>query len=778
MTHVCPKIWILPVLLLLASACSVSRLLPEGKYLVRDNRVIITDTLEDPRGLADDLEDIALPEPNGTFLGYHLGVRAYYWSQDTSKGINRWLRKRVAQTPALLDTSLLRQSAADMEQYLFNKGYFDAKVTPEVNYKKHRTRNQKVKVSYYVQREEVMTVNAVHYQLKDSNMYHLLLHHPRSKPQIQAGQRYDVAHILNERKRIETILQNNGYYTFDRQDLLFQVDTLPGQHALDIYVSIYPPKNDSIHRVWRINEIYLLPDYHDRLFNGSSATDTLVVDGYHILYRNQIRYNPKALTQAVFMSPGAIYKKTNYELTLNRFTSMRIFRFVNVDLKPVVQDGRHLLNVYIKLLPAEQREINLNLNATTSSLYFLGSDAGVSYTNKNLFNYTDIFNLGLNGGVEMIVDSARGFRLNTVDVNATAGLTFPKFLLPFKLRRVPKSHNAKTHITANYNYFRRLNYYTLNNLSFTYGFDWNEFGYARHILNPIDINFVRVTDTTRAFLETIQESPSLQRSFQDVLVAGSNYTYSYSSQQKNSDHYWFYRMRLEMAGNTLYGLSALLGGRQEDGVYQLANRPFSQFVKPELEFKYLTRLGPEKAIVFRVLGGIGIAYGNSNLMPYIKQFTIGGSNSIRAFRIRELGPGSAVSASREKGNNVFNDRSGEIKLEGNVEYRFPISSMFKGALFADFGNIWMRQDDPEREGEEFAFDRFYKEIALGLGVGLRVDFSFFIARVDVGFPVRDPRLPEGERWRWAQYGIGQINPFSGYWRQDNMRLQLAIGYPF
>lgn len=780
------KIGTLLILLAFVSACKVTRFLDDDQALVRKHTITFADTITDSRKLSGSLHDLASPEPNTTFLGYHLGVRAYYWSQDTSKGINRWMRRRLAQTPALLDTAMVSQSVASMEQYLFNKGYFNCHVSAAVRYKNKRTPvalhapidgPAKVQIGYTIQRNPLKKIHAVHYQMPDSNMYHLVVHNARQPVILQAGQPYDVEAILDERRRIESILQNNGYYTFDRQQLLFQIDTLPGGRQLDIYVSVYPPENDSMHRVWQVNNIYILPDHQTRLLSESAALDTLVIGGYHFVY-DVLRYNPEALIQAIFLHPGDNYRKRDYQLTLDRLTSLRIFRFVNIDVVPVERAGNPALDFVIKLIPAEQREVGFNVNATTSSLYFLGSDAGISYINKNLFNFTDIFTFGLNGGVEMIVDSASGFRFNTVDLNAKAALQFPKFLVPFSMNRVPKTHNAKTNIVANYNYFRRVNYYTLNNLTLAYGFDWNEFNFARHSLNPIEVNFVRVTDTTAAFLRTIQEAPSLQRSFQDVLIAGSNYTYIYSSQHKNNKDFWYYRFRIEAAGNLLYGASSLLGGNQENGIYQLANRPFSQFVKPELEIKHYNRYRNDRTLVMRLLAGVGFAYGNTDLMPYIKQFTIGGSNSIRAFRIRELGPGSSQELIRSDASNVFNDRSGEIKLEGNIEYRFPISSMFKGAVFTDFGNIWMRKDDPDREGEDFSVDRFYKEIAVGIGAGLRIDFSFFIARIDLGLPVRDPRLPEGSRWRFKQYWFPTVNPFSGYWRQENMRIQLAIGYPF
>lgn len=730
----------------------------------------LQDTITDARHIKSDLSDFALPEPNDRFLGFQPGLRAWYGSQDTTKKINRWIRKRLAQPPALYDSATVNQSVANMELYLFNKGYFGASVAAQVDFSPH----QKATITYTISRDRLTYVRNVAYDLRDSTMV-WALRGGKQEQVLLPGRPYDVDDILDERRRMENILVNQGYYTFSRQKLFFQIDTIPGTNQLDILIQVLPPDKDSVHRQYFINDIYILPDYTDRLFRPDATTDTLTIGGYHFVYE-ELRYNPNAIIGAIFLQQGKPYSRTDYQLTINRLTAMQIFRFVNIDLKPKVVDGKHLLDVEIRLMPSKQREVSVNWNATSSSYYFLGSDVGLNYRNKNLFSYTDILNLGLNGGVELVSDSTRGLFLNTVDLNASAALSFPKFLVPFRLKRIPKTHNARTNIIANYNLFRRVDFYTLNNLSLVFGYEWNEKEYARHQVNPIEINFVRLSDTTDRFLQTIQESPTLQQSFQDQLIASSSYTYTYTSQHKGRRNFYYLRLRGEMAGNLLYLAGNALGFAEENGVQQLLGRSFSQYLKPEAEIKYYYRLPRNQVVVFRALGGMGFAYGNSGVMPFIKQFTIGGSNSIRAFRIRELGPGSYSGLDRAS-NIALNDRSGEIKLEGNIEYRFDINSMFKGALFADFGNIWMRQDDPDREGEDFRFDRFYRELAVGVGAGLRIDFSFFIGRIDLGIPVRDPRITDNGGWRFDEI-VGAFNPLSGAWRRDNLRLQLAIGYPF
>lgn len=773
------------------ASCGITRKMEPGQYLVMKNRVVYQqpDSVTDSRSLRGTLLGQARPKPNDAFLGiYQHRVRAWYLSQDTSKGINRWIQKRIAQPPALLDSVKLDESVAKMQQYMFNKGYFDATVTYEVRQRhKHQQDSARGKawVTYTIGRSPPAIINDLFYDLKDSAIVRLVAENPRSKPAIIPGKAYDVDMILAERRRIEQVLVNNGYYGFDRQFLLFRVDTLPETNELDIYVNLHPPQRDSVHRVYTVRNVYVYPDYSERGSGARRSYDTLVYDGYRFLVEGPLMYNKGVLSHAIFITPGKKYSRSDYQLSIARLNSMRIFSFINSEVVNVSTDGKYELDIHLRLLPASRREFNLSWNATSSSNYFLGSDVGLTYTNKNLFRNTDILTLSINGGMEFMADSARSLFLNTVDLRTSATWELPKFLVPFRISYVPKSQNPRTVVHTQYTYFRRINFYTLNDLNFSFGYNWNERDFARHRLNPVELNFVRISDTTAAFNELIERNSALRGSFQNQLIAASSYTYFYNSTHKGRRHFFYYRLKMEVAGNLLYLGSSVFGNRNDAGTYETLGRPFSQYVRPEFDFVQNYRLSRDKTFVLRFFGGFGLTYGNSEVLPYVKQFITGGSNSLRGFRIRTIGPGgyyNPISSGR-----FFDDRSGEIKLEGNAEYRFPISGMFRGALFLDAGNIWMMREDDERLHANFAPDRFLNEIAVNTGFGIRADVQFFVLRADIGIPLKEPatiasfdpdRLVDANGWRLQNFALQNLKPWNGPWRQRNLVFNLAIGFPF
>lgn len=773
------------------ASCSITRKLEPGQYLVMKNKVEYQqpDSVSDSRSLRGTLLGQARPKPNDAFLGfYQLRLRAYYLSQDTSKGFNRWIHKRIAQPPALLDTVKIDESVAKMEQYMFNKGYFDATVTYEVRQRHKHVQDSargKAWVTYIIGRSPPTRINDLFYDLKDSAIVRLVVDNPRSKPVILTDKAYDVDMILAERRRIEQILLNTGYYGFDKQYLLFRVDTLPDTNELDIYVQLHPPQRDSVHRVYTVRNVYVYPDYTERGTGARRNYDTILHEGYHFLIDGPLMYNKGVLSHAIYVTPGKKYSRNDFQLSIARLNSMRIFSFINSEIVNVSADGKYELDIHLRLLPATRREFNLSLNATTSSNYFLGSDVGISYANKNLFRNTDILTLGLNGGMEFMTDSARALYLNTLDLRASATWELPKFLVPFRVSYVPKSQNPRTIVHTQYTYFRRINFYTLNDLNFNFGYDWNERDFARHRLNPVELNFVRISDTTAAFNELIERNSALRGSFQNQLIAASSYTYSYNSTHKGRRHYFYYRLKLEVAGNLIFLGSTIFDSKNDVGSYEALGRPYSQYFRPEFDFVQNFRVRKNKTLVLRGFTGFGLTYGNSEVMPYVKQFITGGSNSLRGFRIRTIGPGgyfNPVSSGR-----FFDDRSGEIKLEGNAEYRFPISGMFRGAVFLDAGNIWMMREDDERLHANFAFNRFMSEIALNTGFGIRADVQFFVLRADIGLPLKEPktinsldpsRLVDANGWRLQNFALSNLKPWNGPWRQRNLVFNLAIGFPF
>ena len=761
--------------LLFLSACSTTKRLNENQYLLRGNSIEVEaiDSIKDNRALQSATLNLALQEPNSRIFGlFPLRLWIYNLTYDTTKGINKFIRPRAGEPPVVYDSTMAVRSTDIMENFLFNKGYFNAEVTFDTEKK-----GKRAYVTYSVKKKGLSYVHEVIYDIQDERMHRLVY---LNDPQIVVNDPYDVDDLLAERNRITKNFRNHGYYKFNKQYIYYEVDTLDNPDSVDIYVKIEPPEGDSVHHIYYINNIYLYPDYNREDSTQYTSDDTLRIDEYRIIGKH-LRYNPKALLDAVFFAKGDQYKLDDHELTINRLTDLGVFRFVNIQFNEFVEEGVHKLDVAIFLLPSEKQSFNFTLEGYTNS-DLLGAEAGVSYSNKNLFKYTDLFVLNLSGGVESKLTTSE---LNIIDFNADVNFYFPKFLLPMDIGKINRSFNPKTSISLSYNYFQRLEYFTLQNIAFSYGFDWKEFAPKRHIITFPMLNFVQVTNTTPAFEEKLGQSPILRKSFENQYILGGAYSFIYNNQGlTREDHAKYFRFNFESSGNILYLFNSVLGGSGSDSVFTIAGIPFSQYIKPDVEFRFYKYLSNASSVATRAFVGVGIPWGNSTVLPYIKQYVIGGANSIRAFRVRSVGPGGY--SDPDTLQRFFIDQVGDIKLEGNIEYRFDISSIFEGALFLDAGNVWLLNEEPTKPRGNFDFTTFYRQLAVGTGFGLRLDFSFFILRLDLGIPVIDPGVSaiegtplDGNTFVLPHFFDSEYKEaYNKYFDRSFLNFNLAINYPF
>jgi outer membrane protein insertion porin family len=311
--------------------------------------------------------------------------------------------------------------------------------------------------------------------------------------------------------------------------------------------------------------------------------------------------------------------------------------------------------------------------------------------------------------------------------------------------------------------------YSLQTLKSSFGYVWKANERKEHHLNLTEITYASPQNVTPLYQDQIDINPSLGKVIEKQLIFGPNYSYTYTNtMQKRKKHTFYYKGTLDLSGNVT-GLITGANIKKGDTIHVLGV-PFSQFIKIENEFRHFLKLNTDSQLASRIIIGTGFSYGNSDEMPFIKQFFIGGTNSIRAFRARSIGPGS-FDASVNSGP-FLEDQSGDLKLELNTEYRGKIYGLVKGAVFADAGNIWLMNPNPDKPGAEFS-KKFLNELAVGVGAGLRFDFSFLVLRTDLAFPIRKPYLPEGRRWV-----LDQINFGNSTWRKENLVFNLAIGYPF
>ena len=575
--------------------------------------------------------------------------------------------------------------------------------------------------------------------------------------------------MVVERERIDAFLKEKGFYYFNPDFLYISADTSIGDHKVNMVVNKKPTTPFVASHTWKINDIFIFTNY--RL--GAAAADTLknrdtLYKGYHIIDKKQL-YKPQLFDRMMLFNPGDIYKRSSHNLTLNRLITLGLFKFVKNRFEVAPQQDTPKLNTYYYLTPMPKKSLRVELNGSTKSNNLTGSQISVGWRNRNTFKGGELLSITALGGFEVQYSGQyKGF--NTYRGGLEANLAIPRFVVPFFNFNTRGGFVPKTNILLAYDLLTKQKLYSLNSFRASYGYAWKENVKKEHQLNPISINYVQPVNVTAIYKAAIDTNPTLQKAIDKQFILGSTYSYTFNPLNGNGPQTGLYfNGNIDLSGN-IAGLvsGASLKNGKEVSIFGAA---FSQYLKADMDARYYIQTGKNSVIANRVIVGLGYPYGNSASLPFIKQFFIGGNNSIRAFRSRSLGPGT-YQASKDTVTRFLPDQSGDIKLELNTEYRMKLVSVVNGAVFVDAGNIWLYNKDTLKPGAGFTKD-FAQQLAVGAGVGLRVDVSFLVLRLDVAFPLRKPYLPPGQRWV-----IDQIDLGSGSWRRNNLVLNIAIGYPF
>lgn len=694
-------------------------------------------------------------------------------AKDRRRSFWEWLQD-IGEEPVIYDELTTKKSSEQLEIYLRGKGHFNAAVKDTVVFNSKRKR---AKVTYTVESKTPYFVRNISYDITDSRLARLTKPARGRSRILRKGMNYDVDKFQEERERIERNLRSNGYYAFSDDYVRFEVDSNIGKHKVDLKVSIANPDLDNIvegeknrHQLYRIRNIYVHTDYNQRA-NNAIDYDTLVYNGVHFIYSREFRHRPEMLLDKIFFKSGDIFRVKRGELTYQYLSSLRAFRFINLSYQEAIEnDNSFVLDCFINLTPGFRQSYAVEFQGTNTEGN-LGVSGSLIYKNKNLFKGAEILQFKVTGGVESQVvasnidnENINGvLPFNTIEINPEIQLTFPKLLVPFKPHRVIRYGDPKSIISVGYNYQQRPDF-TRSIFNAKFGYQWAQSQYARHFLNPLEVNFVDISNEAQAFIDRINslQDKLLVNTFSPHLTTTTNYTYVYSNQRVNKKgNFTYFKARLESSGNILRGVMALAGAKKDtNNSYRIFNIPFSQYLKYELDFRKYWQVSNFSQLVFRANHGLGYPLLNLGVLPFESAFFGGGANGIRAWSARSLGPGSLPDSLN------LQDQFGDIKIELNLEYRFDIYRWFKGAVFADAGNVWLIKKDADRPGGLFQFSDFYKELALGAGLGLRLDFSFFIIRFDVATPIHDPGRPQNDRWAIK------------YFRWSDVNLNLGIGYPF
>lgn len=684
-----------------------------------------------------------------------------------------WLAD-IGEEPVIYDPALSEKSSEMLEIFLRGKGHFSAAVSDTVVFNEKRKR---AKAVYNVFTKTPYTVRNINYEIADPRLARLTQPSRSRNKILKEGMNYDVEKFQEERERIERILKSNGYYAFSDDYVRLEVDTNLGTNQADIQLTIADPEvRDTVrvksknHQTYNIRNIYVHTDYNQKL-KGSVRYDTLVYNGVHFIYQGKFRHRPEMLLDKIFFKTGDLYRVKRGELTYQYLSSLRAYKFINISYQEDVEDdGGHALDVRINLTPGLRQGFGFELQGTNTEGN-LGISGSFTYKNKNLFRGAEILQFRISGGLESQVvasniqnENINGvLPFNTIELNPEISLTIPKMLVPFKPHRIVRYGDPKTIIALGYNFQQRPDY-TRSIFNAKFGYQWMQNQYARHYLNPIEVNFVNIYNEAPAFIERLNnlQDKLLRNTFISHLTTTTNYTYIFSNQRVNKKgNFSYFRARLESSGNILRGIMALAQAKKDtNNSYRIFNIPFSQYLKYEVDYRKYWQVTDFSQLVFRVNQGLGYPLFNLGVLPFESAFFGGGANGIRAWAARSLGPGSLPDSLN------LQDQFGDLKLEINLEYRFDIYRWFKGAIFADAGNVWLLNRDADRPGGLFEFDRFYKELALGAGLGVRLDFNFFVIRFDVATPFHDPGRPENDRWAIRDFEWQDVN------------LNLGIGYPF
>ncbi len=755
-------------------SCSQVKFVPENKYLISKVEVNIDNSdinKETAKSYIKQKENYKILG----FLKFHL----FLYDLSSKKKSDGWF-KRIGEPPQIYDEALSQRSDEQLKEYAYSKGYFRASVTSNADFNEKK---RKVELTYNLKLGEQYRIRRINYMISDSTLEHIYFNSPE-KQELEVGDPFDLEMLEKRRSEIVSLFRNKGYYYLSNDNILFLADTSSFSRQVILNLVIRPSGKTEIDSAKVFQPFYINQFYYSILPGNTAVTatrdsvgifsDTIKWDN-SVLYENRdVTYPPSLFDRTKQMKKGDLYNNASVESTFMAFNRLRQFRFVDIQFKEAkASNDSNLLDCYIRLAPLSKQSTSFDIEGTNTSGNF-GVAGNVTYQHRNLFRGAEVFEVNLRGAIERLqhLNGNLPDYFNTRELGIESSIMIPKLLGPGNYISNFERFLPKTVFTLGYNYQKRPEYTrTISNLKF--GYDWKSTEDVRHIWNLLDYNKVKVYEYDPSFIESINDL-YIKSSFVDHLILSMNYSFIYNNQRVNTlKNYTYARFNIESSGNLLWTLAKITNSNKvkvtdtlgvvTDKYYEFLKTRFAQYIRTDFEFRHGYKIDDYNSIVTRTFFGVGIPYGNFDVLPFEKQYFTGGANGIRAWPVRSLGPGTYRASPKN-----YPNQTADIKLEGNAEYRFKLTSFLEGALFLDAGNIWAINEKDNREGALFNFNTFYKQIALGTGVGLRIDFSYFIFRLDLGMKLRDPSQPKNSGWI-----IGD-HPYSS----NDFNLNFAIGYPF
>lgn len=752
---------------LLLVGCSVSKFVPEGKYLL-DEVHISSDNKEIK---SSEMYSYVRQKPNSKWFSLvKLPMYIYCSSgKDSTKWINKILRK-MGDAPRIYDARVAEETRMQILGAVQNKGYLGAQVSLEEKIKKN-----KLDTYYRISSGKPYIISSIDYNVEDYVIRDLLMNdsiHSRLK----VGERFDVNQLEEERNKITQFLLNRGYYRFNKDYITFQADTVNGTYRIDLTMNIglnnMPNSSEtSLHRQYSIRNVNYLMDVDFSPNNGVNL-DTMSYGGINILYDKKLFLRPGVIDSHNRIVPGKLYSNRDVMSTYSSLSRLGILKYSNIRFVEHLENDSAYLDAFVSLSKNKNKMLSFQVEGTNSA-GDLGAAASVTYTHRNLFKGSETFTIKVRGAYEAVTGLEGYANNNYTEYGVESSLDFPEFMFPFLTSDFKKRVNAKSEVSIKYNWQIRPEFErTLASAAWSYR--WNSGRRANHRLDVLDINYIYMPYRSNTFIEYLnymdEVNPLLRYSYEDLFIVRLGYTYTYNSagvttQQTAKKSSYSIRFNIEESGNLIYGFSKLIHKKPSDGEsFRMGNISFAQYVKTDFDFAKNIMIDDRNSLVFHIATGVAIPYGNSKSLPFEKLYFSGGANSVRGWSVRSLGPGRYHGNS---GSLDYVNHTGDIKLDLNVEYRTHLFWKLNGAAFIDAGNVWTLKSRYTDDTGQFAFNRFYKEIAVSYGLGVRFDLDFLILRFDGGMKAINPMESGADRFPVIRPDFSRDFAF-----------HFAVGYPF
>lgn len=762
---------ILLYLALSLASCSATKFVPDGSYLL-DEVKIHTDNKEIK---PSDMRLYVRQNPNSKwFSTIKTQLYVYNWSgRDSTKWFNRFLRK-IGDAPVIYNESDAIRSQEEIAKAVQNLGYMGASVKRTT-----KTKKKKLKLFYEITSGKPYIVRTLKYDISDKKIAEYL-RNDSTQSMLREGMLFDVNVLDTERQRITDYLLCNGYYKFNKDYITYTADTARNTHQVDLTLHLLPYKTyvgdtPKEHFQYKINKINFITDYdvlQSSALSSIEINDSLHYNGFPIYYKDKLYLRPKVLVDNLRFASGDLYDERNVQKTYTYFGRLSALKYTNIRFFETQNGDSTQLNCYVMLTKSKHKSISFELEGTNSA-GDLGAAASVSFQHRNLFRGSETFMVKFRGAYEAISGLQPGYKNhNYTEYGVETSINFPNFLFPFLTSDFKRRIKATTEFGLQYNYQLRPEFSrTIASASWSY--KWMQKQKIQHRIDLLDISYLYLPWISSQFQEDYinkdKDNYILKYNYENRLIVRMGYNYSYNSaggalvNNTITTNSYSIRAGFESAGNILYGISKMINMRKnKDGEYAILGIPYAQYLKGDFDFAKNIIIDHRNSLAFHAGIGIAVPYGNAKVVPFEKRYFSGGANSVRGWSVRNLGPGSFA------GDGNFMNQSGDIKLDASIEYRTRLFWKFRGAAFIDAGNIWTIREYENQPGGVFEFDKFYKQIAVAYGLGLRLDLDFFVLRFDGGMKAINPKYKKAKE----RYPI--IHPrFS-----RDFAFHFAVGYPF